>query len=113
VAATAAARSASRAARSLMPAHYRIRPLFTTEGTEGHRASVPSLAKAGIRAAMPSAAVRRVAAVDWPRVERELDADGWSRLGPLLSAAQCARLARAFDDDAPFRKLVDMERHGF
>ena len=62
---------------------------------------------------MPTAVARRIAAVDWPRVERELDADGWSRLGPLLSAAQCASLARAFDAEGPFRKTIDMERHGF
>jgi hypothetical protein len=62
---------------------------------------------------MPSAAARRVAAVDWSRVEQELDADGWSRLGALLSAAECAALARSFDRDVRFRATVDMERHGF
>lgn len=62
---------------------------------------------------MASSLAARLARVDWPAVARQLDADGWARLGPLLTAADCAALRRDFDRDRLFRSTVDMERHHF
>ncbi|AHG89085.1 Protein of unknown function DUF2086 [Gemmatirosa kalamazoonensis] len=55
----------------------------------------------------------RVAALDWSALARDLDARGWAETPPLLSAAECDRLAALFDDDARFRARVDMARHRF
>ncbi|MDX2169401.1 MAG: 2OG-Fe(II) oxygenase [Deltaproteobacteria bacterium] len=62
---------------------------------------------------MSSSCAARLARVDWGALARRLDADGWARLGPLLSAAQCAALCRDFDRDRLFRSTVDMQRHRF
>jgi hypothetical protein len=62
---------------------------------------------------MASTLAARLARLDWPDVAQRLDADGWARLGPLLSAAQCAALRRDFDRERLFRSTVDMERHRF
>jgi hypothetical protein len=66
-----------------------------------------------MRSAAAERAAARAARVDWERVARELDAEGWSRLGPLLAPAECAALARLYDDAARFRSTVDMLRHRF
>jgi hypothetical protein len=52
-------------------------------------------------------------AVDWPRLATTLEADGFVVTPPLLGPAECARLARLFDDDARFRQTIDMGRHRF
>ena len=55
----------------------------------------------------------RIAALDWPQVVGALDAVGHAVVGPLLTPAECAALAAAYDDDALFRSRVVMARHGF
>ena len=55
----------------------------------------------------------RVAGVDWSAVGQALDARGHAVLPSLLTAGECASLARLFDDDARFRSTVDMARHRF
>ncbi len=57
--------------------------------------------------------VARLARLDWVRAAAQLDADGWARLGPLLTAAECAALRRLFDRDGRFRATVDMARQRF
>ena len=56
---------------------------------------------------------RGARAVDWPRLTATLDADGFAVTPPLVAPAECARLARLFDDDRRFRQTIDMGRHRF
>lgn len=56
---------------------------------------------------------RRVSALDWPRIVADLDGRGVASAGPLLTAPECERLARAYDDDSQFRSHIVMARHGF
>ena len=51
--------------------------------------------------------------LDWARIGAELAAHGCATTGPLLSADQCAALARTYVEEAPFRSRVIMARHGF
>jgi hypothetical protein len=60
-----------------------------------------------------AAVVRRVDALDWPALAAHLDADGFALTAPLLAPADCAALARLFDDDARFRQTIVMARHRF
>lgn len=66
---------------------------------------------------MSSAAVRPALepldAIDWDAVADGLETRGAMKLGPLLSAEECAALRALFDDDAHFRKTVVMARHGY
>jgi uncharacterized protein len=63
-------------------------------------------------AAAPSPA-SRIEAIDWARIAANLDAQGCATTAPLLTAEQCAALARSYASDAPFRSRVVMARHGF
>jgi uncharacterized protein len=54
-----------------------------------------------------------IEAIDWARVAADLDAHGCATTGRLLSAQQCAELAKTYSTDAPFRSRVVMARHGF
>jgi hypothetical protein len=65
------------------------------------------------RARVPSAPAARVDGLDWARLERELDERGCATTGALLTAAECAALAAAYEDATAFRSRVVMERHGF
>jgi len=56
---------------------------------------------------------RRLRAVDWDGVERALWEMGCAPLPALLSAKECADLVALYDDEARFRKRIDMERHRF
>jgi hypothetical protein len=55
----------------------------------------------------------RVAARQWDRVGADLDAQGVAPLGQLLTPAECAALAAAYQDEARFRSRIVMARHGF
>jgi hypothetical protein len=55
----------------------------------------------------------RVAALDWAGIAAALDDVGHAVAGPLLTPAECAALAAAYDDDGCFRSRVVMARHGF
>ena len=55
----------------------------------------------------------RVAALDWAKLGEELNAYGCAIAGALLSARECAAVARLYGEDAPFRSRVIMARHGF
>ena len=52
-------------------------------------------------------------ALNWTDLGEALDAGGAVVTRPLLDAATCARLRRAYEDDALFRSKVVMGRHGF
>jgi hypothetical protein len=55
----------------------------------------------------------RVEALDWATVSAELDAHGCATIGPVLTAEECAGLARCYASDELFRSRVVMARHGF
>ncbi|MEM7412596.1 MAG: 2OG-Fe(II) oxygenase [Myxococcota bacterium] len=55
----------------------------------------------------------RVDRIDWRRAQAQLDTWGYARLGKLLDARQCRRLAGLYDRDASFRKTVSMDAHRF
>jgi uncharacterized protein len=56
---------------------------------------------------------QRVAAADWDSVARELDEYGCAPLPPLLTPAECARIAGLYDHPEHFRATIDMARHRF
>ena len=64
-------------------------------------------------ASAAGALTTRIEAIDWARIAADLDAQGCATTGPLLTAEQCAELARIYASDAPFRSRVVMARHGF
>jgi len=66
-------------------------------------------------AALPAAssASDRVAALDWNRIGTDLDNNGCAPTGPLLTADECAALARSYPNDELFRSRIIMARHGF
>ena len=55
----------------------------------------------------------RVDRQDWAAIPAHLDAHGWAMCPKLLTAAECAAIARLYDDDGRFRSHVVMARHGF
>ena len=55
----------------------------------------------------------RIAALDWPRIGADLDAQGCATTAPLLTPAESAALAGAYDDGARYRSRIVMAKHGF
>jgi len=55
----------------------------------------------------------RVHRYDWTAFAEHLGAYGWAALPNLLTADECADIARLYDDDDRFRSRVVMARHGF
>jgi hypothetical protein len=53
------------------------------------------------------------ATVDWPQHIAALDERGYAVLPRLLDAAECADLARLYEDRAAFRSRVVMARHNY
>ncbi len=51
--------------------------------------------------------------MDWGRIESDLDAHGCARVAGMLTAKQCADLARSYDERELFRSRVVMGRHGY
>jgi uncharacterized protein len=51
--------------------------------------------------------------LDWRALEGQIEREGYARTAALLSSAECAGLARLYDDDGLFRSRVVMERHRF
>jgi uncharacterized protein len=62
---------------------------------------------------MSSSIGQRVAALDWSAVVSDLDDYGCATTGPLLTANECAGLAKSYDTDQLFRSRIVMARHGF
>lgn len=50
---------------------------------------------------------------DWNAAAHALDADGFAVIPSVLVAAQCRETIASFDDDALFRKHVDMTAQGY
>lgn len=55
----------------------------------------------------------RLDRLDWEAIGTALDARGWAIVSNLLDARSCAALVGLYADEAPFRKKLVMERHGF
>lgn len=55
----------------------------------------------------------RIAALDWAAIVRDLEAHGVACAPAVLTAGECAALAGLFADEAPFRRRIDMGRHGY
>src|SRR5262249_18291032 len=58
-------------------------------------------------------AVMTTQTLDRAALAAALDAQGWSATGPLMTDAEAAELAGAFDDDARYRSRVEMGRYRF
>jgi len=56
---------------------------------------------------------RPIEAFDWPVVAAALDERGWATLPALLDAAECRTLAGLYQEEAPFRSRVVMQRHSY
>jgi hypothetical protein len=52
-------------------------------------------------------------APDWEHIEQDLSANGCAVVPGLLSAAECASLAKRYTEDGQFRSRIVMARHGF
>lgn len=57
--------------------------------------------------------VAAIKTADSSRIQDELDRRGYARLGRLLSARECARMAAMFGQDDAFRSHIVMRRHGY
>jgi uncharacterized protein len=56
----------------------------------------------------------RLTRLPWDVIGDRLDRAGFAVTpSPILTASECASLARTFDDDALFRSTIDMARHRF
>jgi hypothetical protein len=55
----------------------------------------------------------RIAALDWDALGDVILEHGHAVTDPLLSAAECSDLKALFDDDALFRKRIDMARYNY
>jgi len=56
---------------------------------------------------------KRIAALDWVALERSIAEIGYARSGPFLSPTECGRLAGLFDDDARFRRSIEMAQYRY
>lgn len=55
----------------------------------------------------------QTAALDWQNLAPALAEQGYVVTPPILNEAQCAAMAALWDEEARFRKQVDMARQGF
>jgi len=60
-----------------------------------------------------TASAQLVLRKSWEAIADELDERGYALTGPLLTAADCERLVRVYDDKRAFRSRIVMERHNF
>lgn len=56
---------------------------------------------------------KRVASADWPAVTAEVDDYGCALLPPLLTAAECEKIAALWHEPERFRATVNLRRHRF
>src|SRR5690242_18826579 len=60
-----------------------------------------------------TASAQLVVRKSWEAIADELDERGYALTGPLLTATDCERLVRIYDDKRAFRSRIVMERHNF
>lgn len=56
---------------------------------------------------------QKIELFDTERLEKGLNDKGFVRTGPLLAAADCEQLKRAFEEQTLYRKHIHMARHGY
>lgn len=62
---------------------------------------------------MNEAISTRLAAIDWRVIEAGLGERGYAVLPRLLEPPACVGIAAGFDEEAPFRRHIQMQRHGY
>jgi hypothetical protein len=70
----------------------------------------PAGASTGGPASGPAA---RVDSLEWPALVAELDDLGCAATAPVLTPAECQKVAARYDDVTQFRSTVEMARHRF
>ncbi|HET9364714.1 MAG TPA: proline hydroxylase, partial [Candidatus Angelobacter sp.] len=55
----------------------------------------------------------RIHSLDWPQIEASLHSSGWAKIGPVLTAEECAALRELYGNDQLFRSRIIMERYRF
>ena len=60
-----------------------------------------------------TALAKRLAELDWPALECELDADGYALTPRILVKSECESISALFDEEARFRKRIDMASHTY
>jgi len=55
----------------------------------------------------------RIAALNWQRLSAQLSANGFAVTKQVLSKSECNAVIENFADDSLYRKVVDMDKHGF
>ncbi|MCW2633415.1 MAG: hypothetical protein JWR88_2377 [Pseudonocardia sp.] len=58
-------------------------------------------------------AAQRVDRLDWPTLVHDVNASGSAQTEQVLTAAECQRIAKAYDDDRLFRSTIDMARYRY
>ncbi|MFB7554208.1 2OG-Fe(II) oxygenase, partial [Streptomyces sp. NPDC056154] len=55
----------------------------------------------------------RIASLDWNNLQRGLDEQGFAVFPPILDANECFGILDAYEDEALYRKTIDMKRYRF
>jgi hypothetical protein len=55
----------------------------------------------------------RIAALDWNAIARDTDTLGHAITPSVLTRDECADIVAMYDDEARWRSVIDMQRHGF
>ncbi|MBA2310867.1 MAG: 2OG-Fe(II) oxygenase [Pseudonocardiales bacterium] len=58
-------------------------------------------------------AAKRVDGLDWAAMVDEVNAFGCAQTAQVLTAAECGRMAKAYDDERLFRSTIDMARYRY
>jgi len=58
-------------------------------------------------------AAKRVDGLDWAAMVDEINAFGCAQTAQVLTAAECGRMAKAYDDERLFRSTIDMARYRY
>lgn len=58
-------------------------------------------------------AAKRVDGLDWAPVVDEVNAFGCAQTAQVLTAAECGRMTKAYDDERLFRSTIDMARYRY
>ena len=65
------------------------------------------------RASVSTRVAKRLARLDWEEIGSALWREGFARIPALLTQSECLELASLYTRDPPFRKTIDLGRHGF
>jgi hypothetical protein len=51
--------------------------------------------------------------LDWTDIEKQLNEQGYAKTPPVLSAQDCGKLVKMYENDQLFRSKIEMERYRF